>query len=131
VVENRPGAGTTIGTNAVAKASADGLTLLLNSAAFAASAAIYAKLAYDPIKDFAPVSQVAFAPIVLVAAPSLNVKSIKDLAELAKEKSGQLNLVLQESDQAVISPASNSSALPASGPCTFHTKDLPKHCSIP
>ena len=52
VVENRPGAGTTTGTDAVAKAAPDGHTLLINSAAFAASAAIYSKLPYDPIKDF-------------------------------------------------------------------------------
>jgi tripartite-type tricarboxylate transporter receptor subunit TctC len=90
VVENRSGAGTTIGTNAVAKAAPDGHTLLVNSAAFAASAAIYAKLAYDPLKDFAPVSQLAIAPIVVVAAPSLGVGSIKELVELAKRKPGQL-----------------------------------------
>jgi tripartite-type tricarboxylate transporter receptor subunit TctC len=89
-VENRSGAGTTIGTNAVAKAAPDGHTLLVNSAAFAASAAIYAKLAYDPLKDFAPVSQVAIAPIVVAAAPSLGVGSIKELVELAKRKPGQL-----------------------------------------
>src|SRR5262249_61471846 len=62
----------------------------INSAAFAASAAIYAKLAYDPLKDFAPVSQVAIAPIVVVAAPSLGVGSIKELVELGKRKPGQL-----------------------------------------
>jgi tripartite-type tricarboxylate transporter receptor subunit TctC len=91
VVENRPGAGTTVGTEAVAKAPADGHTLLVNSAAFAASAAIYSRLGYDPSKDLAPVSQVALAPIVVVAAPSLGAKSIKDLIELAKAKPGQLN----------------------------------------
>jgi tripartite-type tricarboxylate transporter receptor subunit TctC len=91
VVENRPGAGTTLGAGIVAKAAPDGYTLLINSAAFAASAAIYARLPYDPIKDFAPVSQLAIAPIVVVAAPSLGAKSIKDLVELAKQKPGQIN----------------------------------------
>jgi tripartite-type tricarboxylate transporter receptor subunit TctC len=91
VVENRPGAGTTVGTDAVAKAPGDGHTLLVNSAAFAASAAIYPKLAYDPLKDFAPVSQIALAPMVVVAAPSLGAKSLTDLIGLAKAKPGQLN----------------------------------------
>jgi tripartite-type tricarboxylate transporter receptor subunit TctC len=91
VVENRPGAGTTVGADAVAKAPADGYTLLVNSAAFATSAAIYPKLAYDPIKDFVPVSQIAVAPIIVVAAPSLGAKSLKDLIGLGKAKPGQLN----------------------------------------
>jgi tripartite-type tricarboxylate transporter receptor subunit TctC len=90
VVENRPGAGTTLGAGLVAKAVPDGYTLLTNSAAFAASAAIYPKLSYDSLKDFAPVSQIALAPIVVVVAPSLGVKSVKDLVALAKEKPGQI-----------------------------------------
>src|SRR5262249_39852358 len=91
VVENRPGAGTTLGTDIVAKAAPDGHTLLINSAAFAASAAIYQKLPYDPLKDFAPVTQVAIAPIVLVVAPSLGAKSIKELIEAAKGQPGRIN----------------------------------------
>ena len=90
VVENRPGAGTTLGAGVVAKAAPDGYTLLINSAAFAASAAIYPKLPYDPIKDFTPVSQIALAPIVVVVAPSLGAKSVRDLVALAKQKPGQI-----------------------------------------
>jgi tripartite-type tricarboxylate transporter receptor subunit TctC len=91
VVENVPGAGTTLGAGTVAKAVPDGHTLLINSAAFAASAAMYPKLPYDPLKDFAPVSQIAIAPIVVVVAPSLGARSIKDLVELAKGQPGQIN----------------------------------------
>jgi len=91
VVENRPGAGTTMGTDAVAKAAPDGHTLLINSAAFAASAAIYSKLPYDPIKDLIPISQVATAPIIVVAAPSLGARSIKDLVELGQRKPGEFS----------------------------------------
>lgn len=90
LVENCPGAGTTLGTGIVAKAPPDGTTLLVSSAAFAASAAIYTNLPYDPLKDFAPISQLAAAPIVLVVAPSLEVRSIKELVERARQKPGQL-----------------------------------------
>jgi len=91
LVENRPGAGTTLGADVVAKARPDGHTLLVNSASFAASAAMYSKLPYDPLKDFAPISQIAIAPFVIVVAPSLGAKSIKALIALAQEKPGQLN----------------------------------------
>ncbi len=91
-VENRPGAGTTLGVDAVAKAPADGYTLLVISASFSAVAATSSKLPYDPLKDFAPISRIATAPLVLVAIPSLGVKSLKELVETAKTKPGQITL---------------------------------------
>jgi len=90
VVENRPGAGSTVGTEFVARSAPDGYTLLLSSAAFSASVALYPKLAYDPLRDFAPISLVANVPLVIVTHPSLPVKSVLDLVKLARAKPGEL-----------------------------------------
>ena len=90
VIDNRAGAGSTIGTAIVAGATPDGHTLLLNSSAFAGSASIYPKLPYDPQRDFAPISLIAANPLVLVVGPSLGVKSVKDLLAMAKSQPGKL-----------------------------------------
>jgi len=90
LVENRPGAGSTVGIEFVARAQPDGHTLLLSSAAFSAVAALYPKLGYDPLRDFAPVSTVATVPQVIVAHPSLPVKSVQDLVRLARARPEQL-----------------------------------------
>lgn len=85
VVDNRPGAGTGIGASAVARAPADGGTLLLaTSTTLAINPALYSKLAYDPAKDFAPVSLVAVVPFIVVVNPSLKVGSLAELVSLAK-----------------------------------------------
>ena len=91
VVDNRSGAGGTIGINIVAKAAPDGYTLLVHSLAFAVSAALYARLPYDSVKDFAPITQISQAPSVMVVAPALGVKSVKELIALARSKPGQIN----------------------------------------
>ena len=91
VVENRPGAGGTVGSDLVAKSAPDGYVMLLTSvSAHAIGPAMSSKLPYDAIRDFAAVSQVASGHNVLVVHPSLPAKSVRDLAALAKARPGQL-----------------------------------------
>ncbi len=91
VIENRPGAGGTIGEGIVAKSAADGYTLLVTSAAFAYNPSIYPDLPYSAEKDFIDIVPLAGQPNVLVVSPSLGIKSVADLVKLAKDKPGQLN----------------------------------------
>ncbi|HWI14928.1 MAG TPA: tripartite tricarboxylate transporter substrate binding protein, partial [Burkholderiales bacterium] len=91
VVDNRPGAGSTIGAEAAAKAPPDGYTLFMISNTHFVSAALYKKLAYDSLNDYTPISQITSAPNVLVIHPSLPAKSVKELIALAKAKPGQIN----------------------------------------
>ena len=91
VVENRPGAGAMIGTEAAAKAPADGYTILLSSiATHALSPNLYARVPYDPVKDFAPITLLGIAPTVLVVYGDLPAKSLADLVAAAKAKPGAL-----------------------------------------
>lgn len=91
IIDNRPGAGGNIGTDIVAKAPADGYTLLMGTVGTQAiNASLYAKLPYDPVKDFAPVTLVASVPNVLVVNATIPAKSVKELIALAKAKPGQL-----------------------------------------
>jgi tripartite-type tricarboxylate transporter receptor subunit TctC len=92
VVENRPGAGSVIGTAAGAKAAPDGYTLVMpGSGSLAISATMYKKLPYDPVKDFIPIALVAKIPFVLVVTPSLPVHSVTELVAYAKEHPGELS----------------------------------------
>ena len=91
VVDNRGGAGGTIGTDIAAKSPPDGYTLLLISTAYAFNTSIYKKLPYDPATAFVPVAMLGTGPAVLVVYPGLPVNSVQELIALAKQKPGQLN----------------------------------------
>lgn len=91
VVDNRSSAGGTVAGGIVAGAAPDGYTLLLHSSGFAGSAALYDKLPYDSVRDFAGIMQIAGTPLVILTAPSLGVKTLKELIALAKQKPKQLN----------------------------------------
>ena len=91
IVENRPGAGTNIANEFVAKSPADGYTLLINTAAVAINMSLYKKVAYDALRDFAPISVFSVSPNILVIHASVPVKSVKDLIALARARPGALN----------------------------------------
>ncbi len=91
IVENRPGAGGTVGSSLVAKAAPDGYTLLVNSNAHAANPALYNKLPYDTLTDFTGVTTLASLPNVLITASASNYKSVPDLVAQAKKQPGKLN----------------------------------------
>jgi tripartite-type tricarboxylate transporter receptor subunit TctC len=90
-VENRPGAGTIIGTEAAAKAPPDGYTLLMAQTATGINPSIYPKLPYDTLRDFVPVVLVATAPTLLVVNPQVPAKNLQELLALAHAKPGTLN----------------------------------------
>jgi tripartite-type tricarboxylate transporter receptor subunit TctC len=91
VVDNRAGAGGTIGSALVAKSTGDGYIILVMPAGIAAHASLYKNLPYDPTRDLAPVSRLASGPLVLVVHPSVPAKSIKEYIALAKKHPGEIN----------------------------------------
>lgn len=92
IVENKPGVNGMLGSDLVAKAAADGYTLgIASPGSHAANASLYAKVTYDTIKDFTPVTLAVSAPLLLVAHPSLGVKNVKELIALAKAKPNSIS----------------------------------------
>jgi tripartite-type tricarboxylate transporter receptor subunit TctC len=91
IVDNRGGANGTIGAAAAAKAPADGHTIIVVPSGFAVNPSIYKNLPFDALKDFAPVTQLAASPLVLVVHPSFPPKSVKELMAFLKARPGQIN----------------------------------------
>jgi len=91
IVDNRAGAAGNIGAEIAAKAPPDGYTLLLANLGHAANVSLYRNLPYDVVRDFAPVTQLASAPAIVVAHPSLPVRSLDELVKLAKARPGAIN----------------------------------------
>lgn len=90
IVDNRPGAGSTLGTDLAVKSPADGYTMLLSSISLAFNASLYKSLPFDPTRDLAPVTLVAIQPNMLVTNPRLPAQSVKELLALAKQKPGSI-----------------------------------------
>jgi len=91
VIDNRPGAGGNVSAEIVAKAVPDGHTIYMCAPSLVVNATLYSKIAYDPLRDFAPVTLLASAQNVLVAYPGFAAKSLKDVIAIAKSKPGQIN----------------------------------------
>ena len=91
VVENRAGASGLIGAELVARSPADGYNILFTTASLSVNVSLYKKIAFDPVKDLAPVSWISSVPLVLVAHPSVPAKSAQELVALTKRQKGELN----------------------------------------
>ena len=91
VVENRRGAGGLIGAEFVAKSLPDGYNILVSTASLAVNVSLYKKIAFDPVRDLAPVSLISSSPLVLIVHPSVPAKSVKELVTLAKHHKGAMN----------------------------------------
>ena len=91
VVDNRPGAGSIIGTDIVAKAAPDGYTLLVVASSITINPSLHKKLPFDPVRDLAPITQLSAFPNMLTVHPALPVKTVRELIALAQAKPGQIN----------------------------------------
>src|SRR5688572_937111 len=90
VIDNRPGANSNIAAELVARAPADGYTLIVVSASFSTNVSLYPKMGYDPLRDFAPITRIAAVHNVLLVHPSLPAKTVKEFVALAKAKRGEI-----------------------------------------
>ena len=90
IIDNRPGAGTSLGNELVARAAPDGYTLLFASASIATNVPLYPKLPFHPVKDYTPIGTVGQSFYVLIVQPSLGVNSVQELISMAKAKPGHL-----------------------------------------
>jgi tripartite-type tricarboxylate transporter receptor subunit TctC len=91
VIENRGGAGSTIGTRDVARSAPDGYTLLIATSSLAINPQLYPQMAYDPVKDFAPIGLIAKSPNLVLVNPSVPARSIAELIALAKQEPGKID----------------------------------------
>jgi tripartite-type tricarboxylate transporter receptor subunit TctC len=91
VVENRGGAGGSVGTGYAARQKPDGYTILMAATGYAVNPSLYAKVQYDPIKDFDPIAEVTTFPVIYAVRPDLGVKTIQELIAYAKKRAGGLN----------------------------------------
>ncbi len=92
VIDNRPGAGSMIGTDIAAKATPDGYTIILSDMPHTINPSIYAKVPYDPAKDFAPVTTIGVSPMFLFVNPAVKVQNVKDFIALAKTQPGKISI---------------------------------------
>ena len=94
IVENVGGGGGNIGMGRVARSDPDGYTLLLSTSGYVVNPGLYATLPYDPVKDFAPIAELGVSPNVVAVLPSLGVKTVKELVELAKKDQSKFNIAV-------------------------------------
>ena len=92
VVDNRPGAGSMVGTDIAAKATPDGYTIILSDMPHTINPSIYAKVPYDPVKDFAPITTVGVSPMFLFVNPAVKAQNVKEFVALAKTQPGKLSI---------------------------------------
>jgi tripartite-type tricarboxylate transporter receptor subunit TctC len=92
VVDNRPGAGSMVGTDVAARANPDGYTIILSDMPHTINPSIHAKVPYDPVKDFTPITLIGISPMFLFAHPSLKAASVRELIALAKSQPGKISI---------------------------------------